>query len=101
MHLLCTLLWQKSILHLSKNTLTPIQYVPLIILYANGTPLARYDGANNIEECNFDGGDCCLSLINNLHCTECFCFEDESYHSIETTTYSPDSLHGIFFQCSI
>ena len=34
---------------MAKNTLTPIQYVPLIILYANGTPLARYDGANNIE----------------------------------------------------
>ena len=41
---------QKSILHVSKNCLTPIQYVPLIILYANGTPLARYDGPNEIEE---------------------------------------------------
>lgn len=59
------------------------------------------DDTSNIEECNFDGGDCCLSLINNLHCTECFCFEDESYHSVETTTYSSDSLHGIFFQCSL
>lgn len=41
---------QKTILHMAKNTLTPIQYVPLIILYANGTPLARYDGINSIEE---------------------------------------------------
>ena len=41
---------QKSILHMSKSTLTPIQYVPLIILYANGTPLARFDGTNDIDE---------------------------------------------------
>ena len=28
---------------------------------------------NNVEECNYDGGDCCGSCINTDNCTECLC----------------------------
>ena len=34
------------------------------------------DDENNNEECNFDGGDCCLDNINANYCTECLCYED-------------------------
>jgi hypothetical protein len=31
--------------------------------------------ASNIEECQFDGGDCCLETVNSLTCTVCLCHE--------------------------
>lgn len=34
----------KSVLMKSMDTITPIKYVPLIILYINGRPYMRYDG---------------------------------------------------------
>ena len=34
------------------------------------------DDENNKEECNFDGGDCCLDEIDANYCTECICYED-------------------------
>lgn len=35
----------QAIATLSKKTIAPIQYVPLIILFVNGRPFIRYDGA--------------------------------------------------------
>ena len=32
----------------------------------------------NIEECNYDSGDCCGNSINSEHCTECTCFHQET-----------------------
>ena len=29
---------------------------------------------------NFDGGDCCLPLIEDAFCSDCFCFQDSSFH---------------------
>ena len=34
------------------------------------------DKSNN-EECNYDGGDCCLSTVNTSHCSKCTCFGQE------------------------
>ena len=34
----------KQLIRLSKSSITPIEYVPLIILYINGSPYMRYDG---------------------------------------------------------
>ena len=33
------------------------------------------DSANTIE-CNYDGGDCCGSYINELFCTQCLCISE-------------------------
>ena len=34
----------------------------------------------NTEECFFDGGDCCLTKINSIRCTECVCKYEDSRH---------------------
>ena len=34
------------------------------------------DDENNNEGCTFDGGDCCLDVVNADYCTECLCYED-------------------------
>ena len=41
-------------------------------------PLVGNDICNdetNVEECDFDGGDCCGSCINVNHCSQCICYE--------------------------
>jgi hypothetical protein len=38
-----------SIIEKSKSTVAPITYVPDVILYVNGMPYVRYDGAHEIE----------------------------------------------------
>ena len=40
----------KPILQKSKNTITPIEYVPLILMYLNGTPVMRYEGPHTKED---------------------------------------------------
>jgi thioredoxin-like negative regulator of GroEL len=39
-----------KVVHLSRNTISPIQYVPLVILYVNGEPYYKYKGAISLEE---------------------------------------------------
>lgn len=34
----------KTLINIAKQTITPITYVPLLILYINGVPYMRYDG---------------------------------------------------------
>ena len=31
------------------------------------------DDYNNNPECDFDGGDCCLTSVDKQRCTECLC----------------------------
>jgi thioredoxin-like negative regulator of GroEL len=38
-----------SVVEKSKNTVAPITYVPDVILYVNGIPYMRYDGAHDIQ----------------------------------------------------
>jgi len=38
-----------SVVERSKNTVAPITYVPDVILYVNGMPYIRYDGAHDIQ----------------------------------------------------
>nr|QBK85241.1 MAG: thioredoxin [Iridovirus LCIVAC01] len=40
----------REILRLSENTIVPITYVPLLILYINGRPFMRYDGPHEEGE---------------------------------------------------
>ena len=41
-----------SVIKKSENTITPLTYVPYIILYYNGRPYMRYDGPSSIKEIN-------------------------------------------------
>ena len=34
------------------------------------------DDETNNEDCDFDGGDCCLDEIFADYCIECLCYED-------------------------
>lgn len=49
------------------------------------------DDGSNIAECDYDGGDCCLSTINNLFCDVCICHETGIMASTipPTTTSQP------------
>ena len=40
----------KRIIRDSKETISPISYVPYIILFINGKPFMRYDGPSNQQE---------------------------------------------------
>jgi len=46
-------------------------FLPLII----GDGIC-HDETNN-EDCNYDGGDCCLFSINRDYCIDCICFHQE------------------------
>lgn len=39
----------KRIIHQSKSTIAPINYVPLVIMYNHGKPIMRYDGPPEIN----------------------------------------------------
>ena len=32
------------------------------------------DDETNNQDCNYDGGDCCGSIVNTEYCSECQCF---------------------------
>ena len=52
------------------------------MILACGNPLMSGDGycddVNNKQECNFDGGDCCLDTVLEDYCKICECLEPES-----------------------
>ena len=54
------------------------------------------DDENNIEVCNWDGGDCCNNNIQNWdeYCDDCQCFENGDGQTTPTTdgTHSPIPL---------
>lgn len=41
---------ERELVRLSINSLVPISYVPLIVLYVNGKPFIRYDGAHEEQD---------------------------------------------------
>jgi hypothetical protein len=41
---------EHRIVEMSKHTIAPIKYVPLIILFVHGKPFIRYDGPHDIQE---------------------------------------------------
>jgi thioredoxin-like negative regulator of GroEL len=41
---------EKEVVRMSGNTVSPIKYVPLIILFVNGKPFIRYDGPQDENE---------------------------------------------------
>ena len=69
----------KENLQISQNldSLSFPTFSPFIVLGCDNIPLVG-DGVCNDESntpvCNYDGGDCCLNVINIDHCSECICF---------------------------
>ena len=41
---------ETDIIAMSRNSISPIKYVPLIILYVNGKPFIRYDGPHTEQD---------------------------------------------------
>lgn len=39
----------KNIVHMSRNSIAPIEYVPYVILFINGKPSMRYDGPADVQ----------------------------------------------------
>ena len=54
------------------------------------------DDSSNSEQCNFDGGDCCLNQIIATACYECMCYADGTRHPEEKGT-QPTS-NGLIFR---
>lgn len=54
------------------------------------------DDKDNVEQCNYDGGDCCLIGIFTDFCLACICCEDETrhpdYHSLPENKCTPPWL---------
>ena len=44
----------------------------------------KCDDANNILECDYDGGDCCGCTIEKGTCTECECLDPSMQRFIDT-----------------
>ena len=38
------------------------------------------DDVCNFSEFDFDGGDCCTEVVINEFCSDCFCYDDCTYH---------------------
>ena len=56
-----------------RTFLSEISRCPFLGFRGNGL----CDDANNIPECDFDGGDCCSHFLEKGHCEECACFDDQ------------------------
>lgn len=65
-----------KLIYMSKTTIDPINYVPYIVLYVNGSPFLRYDG--NMEES--DLRKFILDAIANIRTTK-------NYH-VSTSEFS-------------
>ena len=50
------------------------------------------DDLNNIDSCNFDGGDCCLEIVITDYCTECICYEGTSVNTTTSITTTITSI---------
>ena len=54
-----------------------LNFYLFLVLECGNTTLVG-DGSCNDETntvvCNYDGGDCCLNVINKIHCSECVCY---------------------------
>jgi hypothetical protein len=47
----------------------------------------------NIDVCDFDGGDCCLEIIDSHFCTECLC-KSHQHPTVPPTIDTTDTTTG-------
>ena len=59
--------------HAQHTFIVEISRCPFLGFRGNGL----CDDANNIPECDYDGGDCCGHFMQKGHCEECVCFDDQ------------------------
>ena len=75
-----------------------IVFPPMFVLYYCNVDFWINDGFCD-DECNhpnynYDGGDCCLDIVNNAKCIDCYCYEDCSIHTLrfnDDKDLQPDS----------
>ena len=65
---------ENRIVLMSKHTIVPIEYVPLIILYVNGKPFIRYEGDHDEMQIR----KFLLDVTNKLQTKEKFCKDKEN-----------------------
>ena len=53
------------------------------------------DDANNIEECQWDGGDCCGDNVVTSDCSVCACLDPRETTVATTTTTAGDKGEGM------
>ena len=54
------------------------------------------DDSNNNADCDFDGGDCCLNLIINQFCSECWCYANHTSYVSGKNQRSMSVYENIF-----
>ena len=64
----------------------PLDGCPEPVWYADGYCADE----NNIEACNYDGGDCCGEKVNKQWCKQCECLDPNFVQTTTTTTAKPD-----------
>ena len=77
--------YNESLLSTMFNT-TSTMLLLVQFYYCTSTDFWINDGFCD-EECNapdfnYDGGDCCLDIVNNAKCIDCYCYEDCSTHQL-------------------
>ena len=63
-------------------------------MYADYIGDGYCDDDNNIEGCQFDGGDCCGEDVFTDYCWQCICYENSFSSSGTTVTFVTTSGSG-------
>lgn len=79
----------KDVVHMSKETLTPLTYVPEMILYLDNLPYTKYEGKASLEEIQQFIRDVSNNLQNNTFTTTTPSVKHEEPMISTTTTKSP------------
>ena len=56
------------------------------------------DDMNNIEACNWDGGDCCGANVNTKYCTDCQCL-DPNFCEDDDQSYCEENFETHYSFC--
>jgi thiol-disulfide isomerase/thioredoxin len=73
---------QRDIIRMASQTIVPIKYVPLIILYINGNPYMKYEGPGNMDEIR----DFILQIANSIQSQNSFATSTRGANSTPQTS---------------
>lgn len=80
---LCNVNANRQIVPLSSGTNTALEYVPYIVLYANGRPIMRYDGERNLKSMS----EFLTDVVNRLQNQKSFTDNKNVKVESDVTTY--------------
>ena len=80
---------ETDIVLMSRNSISPIKYVPLIILYVNGKPFIRYDGPHSEQDIR----EFLVEVTNKLQTKEKFS-SDKAKEASKNSREIPDYTVG-------